>query len=612
MHDFAKAGSILKLADLGRRFTNVDGAGGCRTDFPIHHAREEANVRRMRWACLAHAVVVLGVGLGTERSEAHGPQAPATRPTTPDLPSALPAGRPRSDRGRPDVPNAVPAPVPITPTFLDPNVRPIDLNTALRLAGVQNPELNLSRQLVVEAAALRMLAAAQFLPTLNVGTNYDSHQGNLQQSNGNILSVNRSAVYVGAGANAIAAGSVNIPGLVLSGNTAQAVFGFLASRQIVNIRAYANLAVRNQTFLRVALAYAELTRAEGGLAVAIQNRDEVREVARLTAEYAATGEGRKADADRASTQLARRQAMVQEAEGRLLVASAVLCRELNLDPSIRLHPTDAYVVPLPIVPDPIPLPELIALGLLHRPELAERQAAIRAALLQWEGARALPFSPTVLIGLSAGGFGGGSNLVRPIFGGFGGRGDIDAIGYWTLQNLGVGNVALIRTAKAELMAQRYREIGMLNIVRSEVAQAYARTHARFAQIGTYEAAVRSGLDGFREDFVRIRERGERTALPIELLNNFDLLADARRDYLDSIVDYNRAQFELYVALGQPPAASLAHPVPVGGVAPSGIPGRIGPEGAMPPTAPLAPPPAPPGLAPLGARNAEPGPVASRR
>ena len=46
-----------------------------------------------------------------------------------------------------------------------------------------------------------------------------------------------------------------------------------------------------------------------------------------------------------------------------------------------------------------------------------------------------------------------------------------------------------------------------------------------------------------------------------------LLADARVDYLDAIVDYNRAQFAIYVGLGQPPANSLAHPVPVEGVFP---------------------------------------------
>src|SRR4051794_18104027 len=61
------------------------------------------------------------------------------------------------------------------PTVLDPNVRPIDLNSALKLAGVQNPQLMIARQRVVEAAALRQLAAVQFLPSLNFGTNYDNH-----------------------------------------------------------------------------------------------------------------------------------------------------------------------------------------------------------------------------------------------------------------------------------------------------------------------------------------------------------------------------------------------------------------------------------------------------
>ena len=70
-----------------------------------------------------------------------------------------------------------------------------------------------------------------------------------------------------------------------------------------------------------------------------------------------------------------------------------------------------------------------------------------------------------------------------------------------------------------------------------------------------EAAVRSGLRGFKEDFDLTRQQGLRTVLPIELLNNFRLLNQARREYLDAIVEYNRAQFELYVALGQPPADS---------------------------------------------------------
>lgn len=457
------------------------------------------------------------------------------------------------------------------PSILPAESRPVDLNTALRLAGAENPELNLARQRVVEAAALRQYAAAQILPSINAGANYDTHTGTLQQSNGNIISVNRSSIYVGAGANAVGAGSVNIPGIVLSGNIGQGIFAYLTSRQVVAQREFASVAVRNQVFLRVTLAYSELIRAEGRRAIAIQARDEAREVARLTAEYAATGEGRKADADRAATELARREGNILTAEAEILTASAELCRATNLDPSIRLHPTDAFVVPMPIVPDPQPLCELIALALLRRPELGERRAVIREALLSLQGSKVLPFSPTILVGFSAGGFGGGSNLVRPVFGSVTGRTDFDAVAYWTIQNLGVGNIALIRLADARLKATRFQEIEVLNRVRAEVAAAYARTHARFARIATTEAATRASESGFREDYDLIRQRGVRSVLPIELLNNFRLLNDSRREYIDAIVDYNRAQFELYVAMGQPPADSLARPVPTEGVAPSGIP-----------------------------------------
>ncbi len=463
---------------------------------------------------------------------------------------------------------------------------------------MENPELNLARQRVVEAAALRMLAASQILPTLNYGTNYDSHTGALQQSNGNILSVQRSAVFVGAGANAVAAGTVNIPGVFLGGNIGQGIFAYLASKQVVAQREFATLAIRNQVFLQVAVAYSELIRAEGIRAVSMQARDEAREVARLTADYAATGQGRQADADRAASELARREGQVLASEGFILAASAELCRVLNLDPSIRLHPTDNYIVPMPIVPDPQPLSELVALGLLRRPELAERRAAIREAFLQLESAKVLPFSPTALIGYSAGGFGGGSNLVRPVFGSMAGRSDLDVISYWTLQNLGVGNLALIKAARARLGVNEYQQIAVLNRVRAEVAVAYARTHARFAQIGTTEAAVRASQRGFREDYDLTVQQTGRKVLPIELLNNFRLLNDSRREYLDAIVDYNRAQFELYVALGQPPADALARPVPTEGLAPSGLPGTrevMTPPGIDPspggslPSAPPTPP-----------------------
>ena len=448
-------------------------------------------------------------------------------------------------------------------TILSSDVHLIDLNTALKLGGVQNPDLLVSRQVVVEAVAERQLAAAQFLPSINAGTSYDTHSGVLQQSNGNILSVNRSSIYVGAGSLAVAGGTVQIPGVVLSGNTDEVLFRYLEARQYVRQREFATLAVRNQVLLRVCQAYCDLLLAEGRRAIAEHISSDSEQVAWITAQYARTGQGRPADADRAATEWARRRANIRGAEGEILTASARLCRVLNLDPSIRLHPTDALVAPMAIVPDPIPVAQLIALALTQRPEMAERRVVIREALLGLEGARALPFSPTVLLAFSDGGYGGGSNLVRPIFGGFGNRTDVDLIAYWTLQNMGIGNLALIKIANANLGVTQYQELAMLDQVRDEVAEAYAKTHSRYEQLLEDEQAVRSGIRGFSEDLERIKEAAE--GLPIEVLNNLRLKALAEYEYLEAIVGYNRAHFELYVALGQPPPAALARPVPAGGI-----------------------------------------------
>jgi outer membrane protein TolC len=439
------------------------------------------------------------------------------------------------------------------------------------LAGVGNPEILLARERVTEAAALRQLAAAQFLPSINAGTNFDAHTGPLQQANGNILKVNRSSLYAGLGSNAVAAGSVNIPGIVWNANLSDVLFTALISRQVVRQRQFEAAAVNNDVLLRVATGYLDLLRAEGRRSLAVKSRDEAQEVARVTADYARVGQGRQADADRAATVLEQRNAALVEAEAAVLTASARLCQLLSLDPSVRLHAMDGWVVPAPIVPDPIPLTELIAIAVTQRPELVERRAAIRAALLELQGAKLLPFSPTIILGYSTGTFGGGSNLVangipqpngtilrQPRFDSFGDRQDFDAILFWTARNLGVGNLALVRRAQSHVRSSDLREVEVLDRIRAEVATAYARTHARFAQIETNERAVQAGERAFREDFLRTRNR---EGLPIEVLDSLRLLDRSRDAYLDAIVDYNRAQFELYVALGQPPAATLARPVP---------------------------------------------------
>ncbi|HET6881353.1 MAG TPA: TolC family protein [Pirellulales bacterium] len=479
----------------------------------------------------------------------------------------------------------------------------IDLASALQLAGVRNPEIMLARERVTETMAIRQFAAAQILPNLNGGTNFDTHSGNLQQSSGHMLDVSRSALYVGAGANAIAAGSVNIPGVMWNQNISQGVFTYLVARQTVRQQQFTSQAIRNQVLLRVSLAYMELLRSSGRRAIAIRIRDDAAEVARLTSAYARTGQGRQADADRAATELGKRETDLMVAEGELMMASSRLAQLLNLEPTVRLEPTEAWVVPMPIVPEPITLQELIAMAAMRRPELAAQREMIQVAMLNLRGAKILPFSPTTLVGFSAGTFGGGSNLQPTRFGNFDHRDDFDVVAYWTLQNLGIGNKAQIDMARSRLRQSDLRRLEVLNAVRVEVANAYVRSQVRYAQVGTAERAVRTGIDSFDEDMLRILKDPE-NSLPIEVLDSLRLLGRARFEYLDAIAEYNASQFELYVALGQPPANALARPAnqppgppsppsddPSGGPAPN-IRGTRGPspppEIATPPAMPAAP------------------------
>ncbi len=106
------------------------------------------------------------------------------------------------DSARPPLPmvaGSQPDPRMAPPSILGPDTRPIDFDSALRLAGVRNPELMIARERITEAAAQRQYAAAQLLPSINAGMNYDDHSGNLQQSTGQMLNVHRQSLYVGAG-----------------------------------------------------------------------------------------------------------------------------------------------------------------------------------------------------------------------------------------------------------------------------------------------------------------------------------------------------------------------------------------------------------------------------
>ena len=463
----------------------------------------------------------------------------------------------------------------------------IDLPSALRLAGAQNGDIMIAYQRTLASTAAMQLAAAQALPNLNGGGNFDGHSGALQQASGNILNVTRDSFYVGAGGNAVAAGTVSVPGIQYNLNLSDTIFNYLVSRPQLDRTRWLAQATTNDVQLQVCEAYGELLRAEGRRAIVRQSRDNAAEVARVTANFARIGQGRDADAQRAATELERRQADLLESESGVLAASGVLVQRLNLQNSIRLRTAEPWIVPRSIVPDPIPLNELVATAVYQRPELAAQRAAIHAALLRLQSSRLLLFSPQILAGYSAGTFGGGSYLIAndpgasgappgtPRFGDFAPRADVDAAMYWSLRNLGFGNRAMIETARARLQIAELEQLVELNRVREQVAEAYARKQTQLAVLLLRQQAVETGQAAFDQDLRRVRSFEGR---PIEVLESLRLAFEAREAYVNAIVDYNVAQFALYTALGRPPIDLLVRPTS------AAVPNSPRPPSAKPSTA----------------------------
>jgi outer membrane protein TolC len=326
-----------------------------------------------------------------------------------------------------------------------PEQLPIDLPTALRLAGANHLQIALAAERVREAQARLEGAKALWLPTLDAGVGYNSHAGQIQDTSGNVIDVRRSSLFVGGGpklgGDSLNGGNNGPSRLALGLPLADALFAPLAERQRIRATAAAQAATFNDSLLEVAVTYLDLERAQGQVNIAREAVKNAEELVRLLEARVRAGTAPPADELRARGELADRRRQVFQAQEAAQDASAELVRVLRLQPGVSLLPLEAQPAPVCLVDSESRLPDLITQGLTSRPELAVHQALVQAALERLRQEQWRPLIPNLQAGLSAGGFGGGPNS---FFGNFGGRTDFDALVVWELKGLGFGNRALQR------------------------------------------------------------------------------------------------------------------------------------------------------------------------
>jgi outer membrane protein TolC len=483
-----------------------------------------------------------------------------------ETPSVMPLPEPpvMSDLGvKSEDSGATPAPPPRLPldTELIPGrvVQPIDLANALRLAGARDLDIAVARQQIFAAAADLTAGRALWLPSLFYGPSWYRSDGQIQTVNGQVQTIDRSALFLGgtaALANTIqgpppGTGIPSVNGMTTTVRISDAIFIPMAARRVLSANQAGLQTATNDALLQIAQAYFDLQGATGRLAIAREAAANAGALAEITRSYAKLGLGLEADHRRALTEYKHRRRDAQLAAGQLLVASANLIRLLVLDPKIVMAPVEPPECIIHLIPDGIPLDDLVTQGLRHRPELASAQALVEAAVVRRKQAILRPFIPGVFMTYAGGGLGGGANA---FFGNFGPRGDAEVGLYWELQNLGFTDVAIMRRRAAELEISNLEKTRAMTQVGADVVAAYETRLAAARQIEDARETLVEAIESLRLNFLNIRQGAElpRSTRPIEVLQPIQALAQGRLDYLDSVLLYNRAQFQLKRAIGQAP------------------------------------------------------------
>src|SRR5262249_52968141 len=138
-----------------------------------------------------------------------------------------------------------------------------------------------------------------------------------------------------------------------------------------------------------------------------------------------------------------------------------------------------------------------------------------------------------------------------------GRDDISVQLVWQLENFGLGNLARIKDQRGDQSRAILDLLRTQDHVAAEVNQTQARLQAAAGRVFQADRALRTGIityNGSVEGLGQTSRFGDVLVLisrPMEAIYALELLKRAFDEYFTTVADYNRAQFELFHALGYP-------------------------------------------------------------
>jgi hypothetical protein len=251
---------------------------------------------------------------------------------------------------------------------------------------------------------------------------------------------------------------------------------------------------------------------------------------------------------------------------------------LRLNPQAVVVPLEHDHLQLTLFDPAQPLAELHKIALTNRPEVASRRELVRAAEERIRREKMRPLLPLVIIsGFQAP---GGMMMQGGVFGlgpntslnQWAGRDDVSLQLVWQFDAFGIGNLARIkeqRGGQSESIVQLYRA---QDKVVAEVTEAQANLQSAAARVSQADRSLRTAIIAFNGNVEGLRNTTRFDDVlvllyrPQEVVYALRLMKVAFDEYFTTVADYNRAEFELFHALGYP-AREISYLRPPGNIEP---------------------------------------------
>ena len=532
------------------------------------------------WTSAAAALLLLAGRPGARAQDL--PPAPSSAPLTPEAVSAIAAEAEAAVEA--ELPPALPAAPPGAAAPSGPAADLLTKGLELKAAPFEASDvrfpINLAAALKLSDARPLIVAAAQagtwvaeaeltrakllWVPTVNLGFNYTRHDGGGPDFNKGIMTA-PSVNYFMAGAGA---------GLYV--NLTDAIFEPLVARRALDAAHWDVQSSKNDALMQTADAYFRAHRYRGAYAGSLytveRGRELVAKIAGLSGDIT-----NKIEVERARNVVADLEQRAALARQEWRVAGADLTQVLRLDPRAVLDLQEHDHAQITLIDPGRTLDDLMPIALANRPELAARVAEVGAAEARVRREKMRPALPIVTLNgfqhpgftMQAGVFGLGPNASLDQWKG---RSDVSVQLLWQFEGFGLGNLARIKQQRGRQSDAIIGWRKQQDAVAADVTRALARVQSAAARVLQADRALRTGIvtfNGHLEGLGETRRLGNVLVLsfrPQEAIFTLNLLDIAFHEYFSTVAEYNRAQFDLFHALGYP-ASELAQLRPPGDALP---------------------------------------------